>query len=155
MVDYDLDWQKMLPTLVGEAPSMPEGGVSGAASGGEQTPWYKNMLTPAAQGGGLEKLAIAMDLFGQGMGGKGFGATQMAQSSLANLAKEKQNEKQEQWREDLYKLISGMTPGKENVGGNDIKISSGPSGEKIVSHNFTAEGPGEKKEEGFTSSPFF
>lgn len=144
MVDYSLGWQEMLPTLMGEAPTMPETSGGGGAPG---------MLTPAAQGGGLERLAIAMDLFGQGMGGKGFGATQMAQSSLANVAKQRQSEKQEQWRDDLYKLISGMTPGKENIGGNDIKISSQPDGSKTMTHSSTMEGPKEKK--GSTSSPFF
>jgi len=149
MADYNLgNWKEMLPNLMGEGPSMPN-----IPQGGKESVFSK-MLTPAAQGGGLEKLAVALDLFGQGMGGRGFGATQMAQSSLAANAAQKEAQKQNDWRENLMQLISGMTPGKGVAGGNEIKITSNDDGSKTLTHGATLEPPKDKGE-GFTSSPFF
>lgn len=116
------NWQEKLPLLMGDsAPTMPN-----MAAG--KAPWWKGMLTPAAQGGGLEKLAIGLDLFGQGMGGKPFGATQMAQSSLANVAEQKRQQGHKDMLMQIAKMMGqGPTP-KGQAGINKMTSSMGDDG---------------------------
>jgi len=145
MVDFNLaDWKERLPILMGDsAPTIPN------LPAGKASRW-KNILTPAAQGGGLERLAIGLDLFGQGMGGKPFGATQMAQSSLANLAEQKRQGSQEKIMNQLISMISGGPTPKGKSGINKMTSSMDPSGSRKIAFDMdlddATDGEGRIKE---------